>query len=166
MRYVPFPPFQFMRVPAYCWSTLSMLISPAPSQKECQEGNPVLSDGLRCQRYRYVLITPYGGPMAALTFDRPYDLREHPLPATGPRGQGRRRCGQCPSRGGCPHQAQDSWYVLDQLTTPVTYSRLELDLDDEGSRVSLTIVDTPGFGDQIDNEARHVTSTSPHKDAN
>ena len=32
--------------------------------------------------------------------------------------------------------------------------RLDLNLDDEGTNVSLTIVDTPGFGDQIDNEAR------------
>ncbi|KAF7588719.1 hypothetical protein BBP40_005277 [Aspergillus hancockii] len=36
---------------------------------------------------------------------------------------------------------------------PVT---VELELDDEGTRISLTIVDTPGFGDQIDNEARHI----------
>lgn len=35
---------------------------------------------------------------------------------------------------------------------------LELELDEEGTRISLTIVDTPGFGDQIDNEARSVTS--------
>lgn len=33
---------------------------------------------------------------------------------------------------------------------PVT---VELELDEEGTRVSLTIVDTPGFGDAIDNEA-------------
>ncbi|KAL8902735.1 MAG: hypothetical protein Q9171_007610 [Xanthocarpia ochracea] len=33
---------------------------------------------------------------------------------------------------------------------PIT---VELELDEEGTRVSLTIVDTPGFGDQIDNEA-------------
>ncbi|KAJ5947418.1 hypothetical protein N7466_000433 [Penicillium verhagenii] len=36
---------------------------------------------------------------------------------------------------------------------PVT---VELELDEEGTRISLTIVDTPGFGDQIDNEARHI----------
>lgn len=41
---------------------------------------------------------------------------------------------------------------------PVT---VELELDDEGTRISLTIVDTPGFGDQIDNEARCVT-IKPH----
>lgn len=33
---------------------------------------------------------------------------------------------------------------------PVT---VELELDEEGTRVSLTIVDTPGFGDSVDNEA-------------
>ena len=33
---------------------------------------------------------------------------------------------------------------------------LDLELDEEGTRISLTIVDTPGFGDQIDNEARYV----------
>jgi hypothetical protein len=33
---------------------------------------------------------------------------------------------------------------------------IELELDEEGTRISLTIVDTPGFGDQIDNEARSV----------
>jgi cell division control protein 11 len=30
------------------------------------------------------------------------------------------------------------------------------ELDEEGTRISLTIVDTPGFGDQVDNEARYV----------
>merc|ERR1712000_731936 len=33
---------------------------------------------------------------------------------------------------------------------PIT---IELELDEEGTRISLTIVDTPGFGDQIDNDA-------------
>lgn len=33
---------------------------------------------------------------------------------------------------------------------------VDLELDEEGTRISLTIVDTPGFGDQIDNEARYV----------
>lgn len=36
-------------------------------------------------------------------------------------------------------------------------NKTELELDEEGTRISLTIVDTPGFGDQIDNEARHVS---------
>jgi hypothetical protein len=35
----------------------------------------------------------------------------------------------------------------------------ELELDEEGTRISLTIVDTPGFGDQIDNEARYDYTT-------
>jgi len=38
-----------------------------------------------------------------------------------------------------------------------TDSAPELELDEEGTRISLTIVDTPGFGDQIDNEARFAT---------
>jgi len=33
----------------------------------------------------------------------------------------------------------------------------ELELDEEGTRIALTVVDTPGFGDQIDNEARYIT---------
>jgi septin family protein len=36
----------------------------------------------------------------------------------------------------------------------------ELELDEEGTRISLTIVDTPGFGDQIDNEARYKQTPS------
>jgi septin family protein len=43
-----------------------------------------------------------------------------------------------------------SWSILPQLNIVF----LELELDEEGTRISLTIVDTPGFGDQIDNEAR------------
>jgi len=42
-------------------------------------------------------------------------------------------------------------------TCPLTSSlKSELELDEDGTRISLTIVDTPGFGDQIDNEARYV----------
>ncbi|CDM29281.1 Septin homolog spn3 [Penicillium roqueforti FM164] len=44
---------------------------------------------------------------------------------------------------------------------PVT---VELELDEEGTRISLTIVDTPGFGDQIDNEARHAHTDTRQMD--
>lgn len=41
------------------------------------------------------------------------------------------------------------------LPTETTLIQItELELDEEGTRISLTVVDTPGFGDQIDNEAR------------
>ena len=42
----------------------------------------------------------------------------------------------------------------------VADTQTELELDEEGTRISLTIVDTPGFGDQIDNEARFVMPCS------
>lgn len=40
---------------------LVLISDKASSQEECQEGNPVLSDGLRCQRNRYVMpaLFPY-----------------------------------------------------------------------------------------------------------
>jgi septin family protein len=42
-----------------------------------------------------------------------------------------------------------SLLVLSQLYEHL----LILDLEEEGTRIALTVVDTPGFGDQIDNEA-------------
>lgn len=45
-------------------------------------------------------------------------------------------------------------FGIGKSTTQMTDSAEELELDEEGTRISLTIVDTPGFGDQIDNEAR------------
>ena len=63
-------------------------------------------------------------------------------------------------KGVLPHLDSDSPPYLDSEQTntgepsvrikPVT---VELELDEEGTRVSLTIVDTPGFGDSVDNEA-------------
>lgn len=62
-------------------------------------------------------------------------------------------------RGVLPHFDADSPPYLDSdggtgepsvRIKPVT---VELELDEEGTRVSLTIVDTPGFGDSVDNEA-------------
>lgn len=45
--------------------------------------------------------------------------------------------------------------TADMPSTFRTYTDFskELELDEEGTRISLTVVDTPGFGDQIDNEA-------------
>lgn len=40
------------------------------------------------------------------------------------------------------------------MSSKIADHTTELELDEEGTRISLTIVDTPGFGDQIDNEAR------------
>jgi cell division control protein 11 len=44
---------------------------------------------------------------------------------------------------------------------PLLIPMIELELDEEGTRISLTIVDTPGFGDQIDNEARYALFDLP-----
>jgi septin family protein len=41
----------------------------------------------------------------------------------------------------------------------------ELELDEEGTRISLTIVDTPGFGDQVDNEARYLSPSCPYPES-
>ncbi|KAK5062468.1 hypothetical protein LTR84_004540 [Exophiala bonariae] len=46
--------------------------------------------------------------------------------------------------------AMDAHLESDVRIKPVT---LEMDLDSDGTRMFLTIVDTPGFGDQIDNES-------------
>ena len=46
--------------------------------------------------------------------------------------------------------------LLYYLALTIAKRLSELELDEEGTRISLTIVDTPGFGDQIDNEARLV----------
>lgn len=61
--------------------------------------------------------------------------------------------------------SQSVRYNLNGAHSPYHISNtcLELELDEEGTRISLTIVDTPGFGDQIDNEARYEPTQKQHK---
>lgn len=39
------------------------------------------------------------------------------------------------------------------IEEPVRIKPVNVELDEDGVRIALTIVDTPGFGDGIDNEA-------------
>ena len=49
---------------------------------------------------------------------------------------------------------------LQSLGACLTVARTaELELEEDRTCVSLTIVDTPGFGDEIDNEARYEVMT-------
>ena len=92
---------------------------------------------------------------------RPDHLRQHALRQAGAYPQGVRRPYYRACRGRCQDQARHRWYAYTparQEFWPQSKSnrRVELELDEEGTRISLTIVDTPGFGDQIDNEARYA----------
>lgn len=42
----------------------------------------------------------------------------------------------------------------------ITFKHIVTELEEDGVRIALTIVDTPGFGDNIDNEFAFVSS--PH----
>jgi len=103
------------------------------------------------------------------TSNRTHHLCEHSLRQTSPSRSrlGRRR--QCASRRRSQDQASHCRYAA---TCPQDHEphllnhrgyllmshfiEIELELDEEGTRISLTVVDTPGFGDQIDNEARYL----------
>merc|ERR1711939_65683 len=61
-----------------------------PEKEECQEGDPVLSDGVRRK------------------WNWSNNLCQHPLRKTGPPTQRRRRRSQCSSRGRSEDQAGDS----------------------------------------------------------
>lgn len=87
-------------------------------------------------------------------------LRQHSLRQDRSCPQRCRQRGRGSRRGRRQDQALHRWYE-----TPMTIKSpflcnwyltgpIELELDEEGTRISLTIVDTPGFGDQVDNEAR------------
>jgi septin family protein len=39
-----------------------------------------------------------------------------------------------------------------------TFNQTCIELEEDGVRIALTIVDTPGFGDNIDNEFTYVTT--------
>ncbi|KAF8248168.1 putative septin AspA [Wilcoxina mikolae CBS 423.85] len=51
------------------------------------------------------------------------------------------------------HSKDDDDAVNAHVEEGVRIKPITVELDEEGTRISLTIVDTPGFGDQIDNEA-------------
>ncbi|MCJ1290442.1 hypothetical protein MMC34_001980 [Xylographa carneopallida] len=59
-------------------------------------------------------------------------------------------CGKKVLRGKDSDDASTAHLEEGVKIKPVT---VDLELDEEGTRISLTIVDTPGFGDQIDNES-------------
>jgi septin family protein len=83
------------------------------------------------------------------------NFRQHSLRQEGPRAQGVGRPYSGARRGRRQDPAHHRRYVF--AVDPEERSRLANiapELDEEGTRISLTIVDTPGFGDQIDNEAR------------
>jgi len=102
------------------------------------------------------------------TSNRTHHLCEHSLWQTGPSRSRFGRCRQCAPRRRSQDQASHSRYaafclqnhdpyLLDCLGCLLMPPSIvtELELDEEGTRISLTVVDTPGFGDQIDNEARY-----------
>ncbi len=62
-------------------------------------------------------------------------------------------CGKRVLHGKDADDASTAHLEEDVRIKPIT---VELELDEESTRISLTIVDTPGFGDSIDNESRFV----------
>lgn len=139
------------------WLTCHAVIEDAPPEEERQEGNPVLLDGLRCLGNWYVSPQSESLPHQAHRIEQAEPPSSTPsaarvfcstrMPTTPPMPMSRTVSRSSPSllvrsNSVRPHRCHN------------TDCTSELELDEEGTRISLTIVDTPGFGDQIDNEAR------------
>ncbi|KAL9112723.1 MAG: hypothetical protein Q9227_003026 [Pyrenula ochraceoflavens] len=107
------------------------------TQEKCQERDPVLFDGLWCKRDRYGFHVTLG----CKTY-----LTIHPGRTTFVNTL----CGKRVLAGKDSDDAEAAHLEEGVRIKPTT---VELEFDEEGTRISLTIVDTPGFGDLIDNEA-------------
>ena len=149
-------------------------------KEECQEGYPVLPDGLRCLWNRYAsLAHPFSKPrpdhcacvgahhqrQASYRQLMPFDQAEpHSSTPSAARMSSSIRMLMRPptptlktaSRSVPLQSVRGSSQAQLRRRPFADRVDLELELDEEGTRISLTIVDTPGFGDQIDNEARYV----------